>query len=137
MNFEDRCRIIINQVLAREARFGRSALTADPDKPGRWISDDARWLAFVVRGHLADGQALAGEDGDGAWDLFQLHCYGQLRLTAHIQDDEVILRLYQPGPWERIFFPVDLPDAAPLLPGGYAGAQFMAQGAEANARVSM
>jgi hypothetical protein len=137
MDHQDRTRIIVGKVLAQEKGQGRSASIAGVGAPGRWIGNDARWLAAVMPGHLSGHLAGIGDPRDGDWALFQLFSFDQLRVTAHIRNEEIAVRLYLPGLWERSFFPVDLPMDAPTLPGGYSGAQFMAAGADATARRSL
>lgn len=139
MDHESRTRIIINKVLPLDVRFGRSAAAGavGAGKPGRWISDDARWMALVVPDHTREAPINGEGPGEGAWSLFQLFSYDQLRVTAVFRGEDVMVRLYTPGPWERVFFPIDLPADAPTIPGGYAGALSMARGADVDARTAM
>ena len=117
MTIDDRASSIVHTVSALDPRFTRAA---DPKfgTRARTITDaPAIWDALIVPDYLPNVMAGPPVTPDGGpWDLFCLSAYGQPRLTAHVRNDEVRVRLYQPGVWERAFFFADLPDVAPMLP---------------------
>ncbi len=107
----DRAQTIVDHVLALEDRFGRYGppRAQHTSVPARLISDDPRWEARISRGYEKD------RDGGENWDLFELSIYGQQRVTAAFRGQDLILRHYRPGVWERIFLIPDTGDTVPLL----------------------
>jgi hypothetical protein len=111
VNKQRRAGMIINHVQMRDERWGRAGppQTHTTDKPSRVISDDPMWLAHLTREHQH------GPDGQ-LWDLIQLFVYGELKMTAIFHGEDVELRLFRPGPWERTFTIIQSSDQTPLLP---------------------
>lgn len=136
MTYEDRVRMIVDQVRGRDAQFGRSMTTtvtaSSTERAARRISDDPRWTATIVPSQLpaavTDGADASDRKPD--WDLFQLWVYDDLKVTAHLRGDELGLRMYKPGPWEKIFLLFDLPGAVALLPGGHPRARMPGNSAQ-------
>ena len=124
MTFENRTRVLLDKVRALDERFGRAAGPPynDGGSQARIITDrPGTWEALVVPRYLTAAVAERAGAQTDTWSLFQLRAYNGLRVTAHCRGDEVKVRYYLPGPWERIFFVVELPDLPALLPGGHAG----------------
>jgi hypothetical protein len=112
----ERARIIVDQVLALEPRIGRHGppRAHHTTIPTRLISGDPSWEARISRGYASD------QNGGEPWDLFELSVYGQQQLTAVVRGQDIVLRQYLPGLWERIFLMIDVGDTTPLVPGGMA-----------------
>lgn len=111
MDKATRAKIIIDQVLSLDEKFGRTVppRSLQSTSRTRQISDDPRW---VVRWSI---EYEKGPDGE-LWDLFELSIYNQPRMTAVRRGDEVVPRFYIPGKWEPIFLVIDPSDTTPLLP---------------------
>ena len=106
-----RAKLIVDQVLALDPKFGQTAppRTVQSTARTRLISDDPRWEA---RWSIESEKDSAGD----LWDLFELSVYGQPRMTAAVRKDVVTPRFYIPGKWEPIFLSFDPRDTTPLLP---------------------
>ena len=111
MNKQERARIIVNDVLSRDKKFGKTVEPRSQNSTSRTrlISDDPRWKARVSFEYEKDSSGRL-------WDLFELFAYGQARMTAAIRGNEVKLRYYVPGGWEPIFLCFDPGDTTPLRP---------------------
>jgi hypothetical protein len=125
MNYSKRVSLIHDYIQRRSRQFGRPVSAADTgfDKPGRWISDDPSWKALVVPGQLPATRVDPNDKHGGDWDLLQVWVHGTLRVTAHIRGDEISVKLYKSGPWDKTFHLFGVPPLPPLLPGGHV-AQF-------------
>lgn len=106
-----RAKIIVDQVLALDPKFGKAAppRSAQSTSRTRSISDDPRWEA---RWSI---EYEKGSDGE-MWDLVELFVYRQARMTVAVRGEQVIPRFFIPGKWEQIFFPFDSADTVPILP---------------------
>jgi hypothetical protein len=106
-----RAKIIVDQVLALEPKFGKAAppRSLQSTSRTRLISDDPRWEARLSYEYEKDA---AGD----AWDLLELFVYRQARMTVAVRGEQVVPRFFIPGKWEEIFIPFDNADTVPLLP---------------------
>jgi hypothetical protein len=106
-----RAKIIVDQVLALEPKFGKAAppRSLQSTSRTRLISDDPRWEARLSYVYEKDA---AGD----AWDLLELFVYRQARMTVAVRGEQVVPRFFIPGKWEEIFIPFDNADTVPLLP---------------------
>lgn len=107
----ERARIVVDHVLGLDPRFSRHGppRSAATKAASRLITDDPRWEARISPGYQK------APDGE-VWDLFELFVYGQARMTAALNGDQIDLRYFIPGKWEPIFTSFDSPDTTPLFP---------------------
>jgi hypothetical protein len=111
MDKQVRAKMIADQILALEPKFGKAAppRSLQSTSRTRLVSDDPRWEARISYEYEKDS---AGD----AWDLLELFVYRQARMTVAMRGEQVTPRFFIPGKWEQIFIPFDSGDTVPLFP---------------------
>ena len=116
MDKSARAKIIVDQVLALDQKFGRPTppRTVQSTCRTRSISDDPRWEARWSIEYEKDPE---GE----MWDLVELFVYRQPRMTVAVRGEQVVPRFYIPvdelrraGLYDRIRAIVHVPDTMPV-----------------------
>lgn len=106
-----RARMIIDTVLGSDRQFGRagpprSEMTTENC---RMISGDCRWEARLSKKYYKDSSGRL-------WDMIELTAHGEHRMTVVFDEEDLMVRMYLPGPWEKIFTVIDPLDTDKLLP---------------------